>query len=616
VKAKDAPPQAPAGIECAAWTLALLLLALAFVSGLEQPGDAPRRLVLLAAAPLLLALAARRPGFAPAPALAGTLAAVVLLALAGIVRVPAPERGAALRDLALLAAPWLLALAASSPAGAPFVERALRRAAPAALVVLGLLGLAQAWLGFDAIAQARAPAATFVSRVPLAEFLVVLVPLGAWCAATAKTRGGRWAAALGTGLGAALLLATRNRGGILAAAVGWSLGALLAALAARSERGGAAERGRTARRGGAARGFRPGAPAFVALALAALGLLLPSGRGEPLPSVASRFRAVAAGDRTVDIRAALARNTLALIAGAPLLGAGAGRFPVVYPLVQARAAPTPGFGTARQAEHAENDALELAAELGVPAALGLFALLLAALARSARAALRGDAAAAARAAALAGVLVHGLVSFPLRSPATAAFAWTLAGLAWSAPRAGWPAAARRATAALGIAGALAGGWAGAAELHAQIALGEAIRAQAAGDCGDALAHAAYVPYAAPWLRRERGIAAMVVYACEPDGPRSLAALEPALAIHPNQLNLLLGTGARRLKAARFADAEALYGHALAIDPQLGRAHLGLAMARDGRGDGAGARAACAAAMPFAAEVPEIRTFCEGNGYAP
>jgi O-antigen ligase len=609
VARRDAPPQAPAGLEPAAWTLALLLLALSFVPGLEQPGDAPRRIVLLVAAPLLFALAARRPEFAPAPALTWTLAAVAVLGLAGLLRAPGPERGAVLHDLAVLAAPWLLALTASSPAGAPGIERALRRAALVALPVLGLLGLAQAWCGFDGIAQARAPAATFVSRVAVAEFLVVLVPLGAWSAATARTRNVRWAAALGTGLAAALLFATRSRGGIVAAATGWSLGALLAAFAvpaARAEWSGARVAGR----------LRPGAPALAALTLAALGLVLPSGRGEALPSVGARFRAIGAGDRTIEIRAALARNTVALVTEAPLLGAGAGRFPVVYPLVQARAVETPGFGTARQAEHAENDALELAAELGVPAALGLFALLAGALWRSGRAALRGDAAAVARAAALAGVLVHGLVSFPLRSPATAAVTWTLAGLAWSAPRPGWPAAARHAAAALGIVAGLAAGWAGVGELHAQAALGQAIRAQASGDCADALAHAAYVPRSAPWLRRDRGIAAMVVYACEPDGPRSLAALEPALAVHPNQLNLLLGTGARRLKAGRFADAEALYAHALAIDPRLGRAYLGLAMARHGRGDGAGARAACAAGMPFSAEVPELRTFCEGNGLWP
>ena len=603
MKRPEAPLQIPARFESAAWTLALVLLALSFVPGLEQPGDAPRRAALLIAAPLLVAIAARRPGFAPAPALFGMFAAVAVVGLAGALRAPAPERVPVLRDLALLAAPWLLALTASSPTGAPAVERALRRAASIALPTLGLLGLAQAWFGFDGIAQARAPAATFVSRVTVAEFLVVLVPLGAWTAATARTRGVRWAAALGTGLAGALLFATRSRGGIVAAAVGWSLGAGLAALAAR-------------RRAGDAGRLRPGAPAFVALALAVLGLVLPSGRGEPLPSVASRFRAVGTGDRTIDIRAALARNSIALIADAPLLGAGAGRFPVVYPLAQSRAVATPGFGTSRQAEHAENDALELAAELGAPAALGLFALLLGALFRSARDALRGDAAAAARAAALAGVLVHGLVSFPLRSPGTAAFAWTLAGLAWSAPRAGWPAAVRHAASTLGVLAGLAAGWVGAGELRAQAALGEAIRAQAAGDCADALAHAASVPRAAPWLRRDRGIAAMIVYACEPDGTRSLDALEPALAAHPNQLNLLLGTGARRLKAGRFADAEALYAHALAIDPRLGRAHLGLAMARDGRGDRAGARAACAAAIPFGAVVPEIRAFCEGNGLWP
>jgi tetratricopeptide (TPR) repeat protein len=332
--------------------------------------------------------------------------------------------------------------------------------------------------------------------------------------------------------------------------------------------------------------------------------------------VASRFDAVRAGDRSVEIRAALARNTLRLLADAPLLGAGAGRFAVVYPLVQARSIATPGFGLERQAEHAENDALELTAELGLPAALGLVALLAAALLRSARAAARGDTAAAARTAALAGVLVHGLVSFPLRSPATAALTWTLAGLAWAAPRPGWPTPARHAATALGVLAGLAAGWTGLGELHAQAALGEAIRAHAAGDCKDALAHAALVPRSAPWLRRERGIAAMVVYACEPDAPRSLAALEPALAAHPNQLNLLLGTGARQLMAGRFADAEALYAHALAIDPRLGRAHLGLAMARAGRGDPAGARTACAAALPFAAQVPEIRIFCEGNGYRP
>ncbi len=602
----DHPPQIPAEFEPAAWALVLILLALSFLPGLEQPGDAPRRTVLLAAAPLLLALASRRPGFAPAPALAWTIAAVVALGLAGVTLAPAPERITVVRDLALLAAPWLLALAASSPVGAPAVLKGLRRAALLALPALGALGLAQAWGGFDGIAQARAPAATFVSRVAVAEFLVALVPLGAWALATATTRSGRWAAAIGTGLGAALLGATRSRGGIVAAVAGWSLGAGLAAYAARGVRLHGGDRGRR----------RLAAPALFALVLAALGLILPSGRDERLPSLASRFEAIRAGDRTVEIRAALARNTLGLVADAPLLGVGAGRFPVVYPLVQARSIATPSFGTERQAEHAENDALELAVELGLPAALGLLALLAGALVRSARAATCGDTAAAARTAALAGVLVHGLVGFPLRSPATAALTWTLAGLAWAAPRPGWPASARHATTALAILAGLAAGWAGRGELHAQAALGEAIRAQAASDCEDALAHAAFVPRSAPWLRRERGIAAMVVYACEPDGPRSLAALEPALAAHPNQLNLLLGTGSRQLLAGRFAAAEALYAHALAIDPRLGRAHLGLAMARDGRGDPAGARSACAAARPFAAQVPEIRTFCEGNGYGP
>ena len=284
-----------------------------------------------------------------------TIAVVVALGLAGVALAPAPERIAVLRDLALLAAPWLLALAASSPVGAPAAQQGLRRAALIALPALGALGLAQAWGGFEGIAQARAPAASFVSRVAVAEFLVALVPLGAWAVASATTRSGRWAAAIGTGLGAALLGATRSRGGLVAAAAGWSLGAGLAIYAARARAAAAATGG----------GRVIAAPALVALALAALGLLLPSGRGERLPSVAARFGAVRAGDRTVEIRAALARNTLHLIADAPLIGAGAGRFPVVYPLVQARSIATPGFGTERQAEHAENDALELAAELGL-----------------------------------------------------------------------------------------------------------------------------------------------------------------------------------------------------------------------------------------------------------
>jgi len=593
------------------WTVFLLLLALLFLPGLEQPGDAPRRALLLAGAPVLMLLAARSVGFAPAGAVALAVGLAAVAGGAGAVLAPAPERGSVLRDLLLLAAPWMLAFAASSPSAGPGVERGLRRAAGIALPLLGVAGLAQAWLGWEGIAQARAPAATFVSRVPLAEFLVVAVPFGAAGLAAAAARpGGRraaWIAALGTGLGVALLAATRNRGGLVAAAIGGSVGLALALGPAIVRR----ERTETA-------GRRLLGPVLLAAALALAGFLLPTGGREPLPSVASRFAAIGAGDRTVDIRLALARNALEIVRGAPWLGVGAGRFPVVYPLHHARVAETPGFGLLRQAEHAENDPIELASELGVPATAALLLLLAGAIVRSAREALYGEEdgriAAAARVAALVGVLVHGLVSFPLRSPATSGWAWTIAGLAWAASRPAWPARARTGVVALGALLALVGTWLAIGELRAQSALGAAIRAQSAGECAPALARAAEVPRDAPWLRRERGIAAMVIYACEPDGPRSLAALEPALARHPNQLNLLLGTGARRLKAGRYAEAEALYAHALSIDPGLGRAWLGLAMARDGAGNASGAREACASGRRFLSEVPEIRTFCEGNGY--
>jgi len=597
------------------WTSALLagmlvLMILAFVPGLEQPGKTPREILLLAGAPLLLALSLFAARQRPNGALPGLLGIAVLAGALGAALATEAERLAVARDLAVTIAPWAVAIAvsllASSREDEDHLDTWTEIAVIVALVPLGLLGLAQAWFGWTGLEQSLPPAGTFVNRNVAAQALVVSIPLTVPPLLTGRHGWVRWGAGLAAGLGCAFLIATRSRGAWL----GFLIGSAVAAAVWWA---------------GKSRPLRPRwAPIGLAVGLAGAALFVPvSGPVHPLPSVRGTLGTLPlATEGSGEVRLAMWRNTVVLVAGNPWLGVGAGRFEVEYPAFQTARVPTPGFGTEKQLEHTHNDPLELAATLGVPVGLLILALLGGAIFRSIREGTRTrsrlDAVRwAARAAAVSGVLAHGLVSFPLHAPATAFVVWLLVGRCWaSGAVTSPPLPARRLLAGVALAVVPFAAWVGWRELMNQSSLSEAIRETHAERCESAIVKANDAARYAPWKRREVGMAAMIHFRCETDPTRSLAVLEPALAMHRNQLNLLLAVGARRLKAQRPSEAASAFRHCVEVAPTLARGWLGLAMSQLALGDRRSAGDACTRALQLDGESAPIRAFCIGNGLAP
>lgn len=240
----------------------------------------------------------------------------------------------------------------------------------------------------------------FAGLVAMALPLALAAALGGWehYARGAPKGDGRGASsarvALFSFLTALLFLAvlfSRSRGGLLAAAAG------LAAT-------GALWLGGSRRRREAALAVG----VFLATA-AALGAWI------GLEPVLERYETTG---RDIVARTAVWRDTLKLIAERPLAGAGFGSFGDVYPRVQTA-------HLAFAVDHAHNDYLQLAAELGVPAAALLVASWVFLTARGARAALARSATTSERvesAGAVGGaaaLLAHSFLDFNLQLPANA-----------------------------------------------------------------------------------------------------------------------------------------------------------------------------------------------------
>ncbi len=586
-----------------------------FLPGLEQPANAPRVALILIAAPLLWTLLSWRRSSAPSRVV-GLLAVVVLGAGAlGLMLVPAAERVAVSFDLVVLAA--LLGLALSGSRLDEEQVAAVACGAAWGLAVIAPLGLMQAWLGWEMswLSQARPPAATFVNRNVAAEAMVVAVPLAFWTGLRARRTWTRWGAISSAAAGAAFLIATRSRGGWGAAAIGWGLMLAAAWWSLRH-----ASRARADQRRGKERvTSRPAAPAtsfvapfaapLVAAALLIVAALLIPVRGiQPLPSVASTLSlATRPMEGSGSTRLALARNTLAMIGERPLFGVGAGRWSTVYPLYHQRAAIDPQFSLERQPERCENDWLERAAELGAPATVALALLFVGGVwyaVRQQRWAL---------AASLAGVSLHALIAFPLHSPASAGLAMLIVGAAWraSSPTAPVDAAPVRAWSLRIVAIVLT---IVAAGLAYRVVAGQrqVTLAVSSNDCATRTSAARRVAQLTPWARRDIGLTAAAVFQCERDPATSLALIEPALAINPYNLNLLLLAAARQLRADAPERAEGLARRALEVRPQLGRAWLLLAMAQDARGDATSAGASCENALRWYDTGPEAHTYCDNR----
>jgi len=123
------------------------------------------------------------------------------------------------------------------------------------------------------------------------------------------------------------------------------------------------------------------------------------------------------------------RDALPLIKRHPWLGTGLGTFPIAYTSGQ-----TAFLG--QFVNHAHNDYLELAADLGIPAALILFASILFILARAIRSFLSGERdfdriVALGCVGSIVAILLHSFADFNLYIPANALLFSAILGLAVS-----------------------------------------------------------------------------------------------------------------------------------------------------------------------------------------
>jgi len=260
---------------------------------------------------------------------------------------------------------------------------------------------------------------TFVNRNHFAGFLAATIPMGVGLVVAAARRAkrrsrtpGALAAAFGAdgtkALLAALLVLTATAGLLLSfSRAGTALG--LAAIAGTA--------GLVVRR----RPLHRLAAIAIVVAVAAV----------PLADLGADRLVTRYADTGNDLRAAggratVAADTLRLIAAFPAAGCGFGAFTWVYP---AFSSPTVRL----HYTHAHDDLLQLGAEGGL-LALGLFAIVLVALARAAAVVLRssGDPVAIGAALGFAALVVHGLIDFNFHIPANAAIAAMLAGVLFGA----------------------------------------------------------------------------------------------------------------------------------------------------------------------------------------
>jgi O-antigen ligase len=174
---------------------------------------------------------------------------------------------------------------------------------------------------------------------------------------------------------------------------------------------------------------RKALPAVLGVAFVALSLCLAGWIG--LRPALSRFESLGqefSGDQS---RLSMWPGTLKLIAQHPIVGTGLGTFPVVYTEVQTT------FLT-QFVNHAHNDYLEITSDLGIPAALLLFASIFFVLWHAVRAFLHGEgkygpAVSLACVGSIAAILLHSSTDFNLHIPANALLFAVILGLALASP---------------------------------------------------------------------------------------------------------------------------------------------------------------------------------------
>jgi O-antigen ligase len=175
-------------------------------------------------------------------------------------------------------------------------------------------------------------------------------------------------------------------------------------------------------------GFQRKAGLWVAAGIMACGIVLVlwMGAGPAL----GRFGTISQEYASVDeSRWSLWKDTARLVGGHPLLGSGLGTFPVAFTRVQSTF-------LGQFVNHAHNDYLELASDLGIPAAALLFGSTATLLVRAARKAASSEvsfkrAMALGCLGSIAAILLHSLADFNLYIPANALVFSLILGLAAS-----------------------------------------------------------------------------------------------------------------------------------------------------------------------------------------
>jgi O-Antigen ligase len=175
-------------------------------------------------------------------------------------------------------------------------------------------------------------------------------------------------------------------------------------------------------------GFQRKAGLWVAAGIMTCGIILVLWMGAG--PVLGRFGTISEEYVSVDeSRWSLWKDTARLLGGHPLLGSGLGTFPVAFTRVQSTF-------LGRFVNHAHNDYLELASDLGIPAAALFFGSTGALLVRVARKAASSDvsferAMALGCLGSIAAILLHSLTDFNLYIPANALVFSLILGLAAS-----------------------------------------------------------------------------------------------------------------------------------------------------------------------------------------
>jgi O-antigen ligase len=444
-------------------------------------------------------------------------------------------------------------------------EELLRGVLIAGVVVAGV-GLGQQLFGLDLVPQVAPPAGTFANRNVAAGLMVLALPVAIVRFVRAREPRGFAGAALAGAAMAGYLFHTFARSAWLAFALELIV---LGVLGRRLARGSL---------GKAKAGVAAAAVALVALLMS----VSPQGFRSPATEA---DRLAPSKARSVGIRLAVWRDTLAMVRDRPWAGVGLGNLEVYYP-----AMTDPISGVPLQVDQVHNEYLQVAAELGL-VGLGLLAWLGGRAARVAARLVRQaepETAASVLAAAggLVGLGVDAFFSFPLHRAIPPLVAAAYLGLLATAasPVGGREAPApgprwRIAAAALALLGVLA--WS-ERRLRADHHVLRMLRADAASEWARVIKEGAAARRANPFptLALFR-VASAHLRRGEPG--EAVPPLERIVADYPYHVGALGNLGIARLDSGDLAGARECFARVLALVPDDGLSHynLGLVLERMG-----------------------------------